>query len=153
MRDELPEGTQGTLAVAFTTESYGGFYAPENCGAVWIEDTAGNYIATPLVWVEERARSFLVWMARRCETDQPDEVSSATLPVHGDHVARWDTRDFNGRVVPDGTYVVKFDITEDEFDFGRYTDIVIEKGAVPFELTPPDSETVKAVTITYEPND
>lgn len=150
-RDGEP-GVKGTLEIEFKTASYGGFYAPANCGAVWIEDEDGAYVATPMIWAGLRARNIFVWDARRCRADMPDAISSATLEEHGMLLhARWDGKDQTGAIVPDGSYVLNIEVTEDEFDYGRRLEVPFERGREPFTLTPDDSESVKGLKLTYTP--
>lgn len=148
-----PEGTPGTLVAEFETASYGGFYEPANCGAVWIEDAAGAYVATLHLWAELRFRNLFVWDARRCKTQFPvDAVATATLADHSTpHVARWDGRDHTGKVAPDAKYVLNVEVTEDELNFGRRTEVSFDKGAEAFVIEPPDGETVKRLRVTYVP--
>lgn len=147
-------GTAGTLMIEFQTESYDGFYAPENCGAVWIEDDEGQYVATPMIWAGLRTRNLFVWDARRCVADRPDAIASATLSEHGKrHTASWDGKDHRGMVVPDGTYVLNIEVTEDEFDYGRRTQARFDKGGEPFELEPEDEagDSVTNLKLSYTP--
>lgn len=147
------EGTPATLVAEFDTASYGGFYEPANCGAVWIEDAAGGYVATLHLWAELRLRNLFVWDARRCKASFPvDAVATATLADHSTpHVARWDGRDHTGGVAPDAPYVLNIEISEDELNFGRRTEVPFDKGATAFVEAPPDSETVKNLRLTYAP--
>jgi hypothetical protein len=149
-RDE--EGTPGELTATFFSASYGGFYAPENCGVAWIEDEDGNYVATLLLWAGLRTQNLFLWDAGRCSRDRPDVISSATLPDHRElHEAKWDGKDQNDRVVPDGNYVLKIEITEDEFDYGRLAEVPFVKGTSPLMLQPEDSESVNGLTLVYTP--
>lgn len=146
-------GTLATLVAEFETASYGGFYEPANCGAVWIEDAEGNYVDTLHVWAALRFRNLFVWDARRCKAKFPvDAVATATLADHSSpHVARWDALDHTDKVAPDGKYVLNIEISEDELNFGRRTEVPFDKGAEAFVLEPPDGETVKRLRITYAP--
>ncbi|MGD8862059.1 MAG: DUF2271 domain-containing protein [Myxococcales bacterium] len=149
---DAPEGTPGMVEVEFETASYGGFYAPLNCGAVWIEDDEGRYVATPMIWAGVRRRNIFIWNARRCQTDGPDVISAATLDDHsGTRELSWDTRDHMGRVVPDGSYVLNIEVTEDEFNYGRRAEIPFEKGTDPVSLSPADTESVMNLMLTYTP--
>ena len=151
---ESDSGSGGKLNIQFQSETYGGFYEPENCGAVWIEDTDGQYVATPMIWAQLRTRNLFIWDARRCKVGVPDVVSSATLPDHGKmHHAVWDGTNYLDVVVPDGTYFLNIEITEDEFNYGR-------RGQYPFEnfgptnvYTPPDQESIIGLVMTFTPND
>lgn len=145
-------GAKGELKIEFKSKTYKGFYEPENCGAVWIEDAEGKYVATPAIWAELRTRNLFVWGARRCKADRPDAVTSATLPDHSKpHVVTWDGKDRAGKIVPDGMYVLKIEVTEDEFNYGRLTEIPFERGSEAFTLEPEDTEATADLKLTYEP--
>jgi hypothetical protein len=145
-------GTPGKLDISFTTASYFGRYKPENCGAVWIEDIAGNYIATPAIWARIRTRPLFFYQAVRCQADQPDEITSATLPDHNrPHAITWDGKDLMDIVVPDGMYVLNIEVTEDEADAGRRTQYPFMKSAAPMTVMPPDTEAVKGLKIVFTP--
>lgn len=146
------EGTPGTLTVEFRTATYHGHYEPTNCGAVWIEDVSGQYIATPAIWAGIRMRNLFIWDARRCHQDVPDVITSATLDDHNTpHTATWDGRDLDGKVVPDGTYVLNVEVTEDEFNYGRRVEVQFDKGTEPVTLEPEDTESVKDLKLSYAP--
>jgi hypothetical protein len=145
-------GTPGELTIEFQTDTYGGFYEPENCGAVWIEDEEGQYVATPMIWAGLRTRNLFVWDARRCQTDRPDVIASATLTEHGKrHMATWDGLDQLQKVVPDGNYVLNIEVTEDEFDYGEYITVPFEKGPTAFTLEPDDTTSVKNLKLSFTP--
>ena len=148
------EGTPAMLTAEFTTASYGGFYDPANCGAVWIEDKDGQYVATAELWAKLRMRNIFVWTARRCKADKtrPDVVSSATLPNHKTpHMATWDGHDWRGKTVADGSYVLNIEVTEDEFNYGRRGQYPFEKTAKPSALNPDDDVSIRSLKITYTP--
>jgi len=148
------EGTPGELEIDFQTETYDGFYAPENCGAVWIEDEEGQYVATPMIWAKIRARNLFIWDARRCKADRPDVITMATFAEHGMPLtATWDGKDQRGKVAPDGKYVLNIEVTEDEFDYGRRAEIPFERGSEPFTVEPDDVEgdSVINLKLTFTP--
>jgi hypothetical protein len=145
-------GTIGKLDISFTTASYVGRYHPENCGAIWIEDAAGNYIATPAIWARIRTRPLFFYQAVRCQQDKPDAITSATLETHKSHSVTWDGKDLHDRVVPDGMYVLNIEVTEDEADAGRRAKYPFMKGAIAETLMPPDTESVKGLKLVYTPD-
>jgi hypothetical protein len=145
-------GTAGKLEISFTTATYGGKYDPANCGAVWIEDAAGNYIATPAIWARIRTRPLFFYQTVRCQQDQPDAVTSATLEQHQSHTVTWDVKDLHGNVVPDGMYVLNIEVTEDELDAGRRAKFPFNKGAAAETQMPADTESVKMLKLVYTPN-
>lgn len=149
------EGASGMLTISFGTATYGGFYEPENCGAVWIEDADRKYVATPEIWAGLRTRNIFIWGARRCAADSPDVIASATLSDHEmPHEVIWDGKDRQGRVVPNGQYVLNIEVTEDEFDYGRRTEVPFEWGAQAFTLQPEADvlgESVHDLTMVFTP--
>jgi hypothetical protein len=147
-------GTPGKLTIDFTTASYNtGKYSPKNCGAIWIEDAMGNYIATPAIWAHIRQRPLFFWQTVRCQQDTPDAITSATLDDHNKpHSITWDGKDLKGNVVPDGMYVVNIEVTEDEVKLGRHAKFPFMKGQTAETQTPPDTESVKTVKLTYTPD-
>jgi hypothetical protein len=144
-------GTPGKLEINFTTATYLGRYKPANCGAVWIEDMAGNYIATPAIWARIRTRPLFFYQAVRCQDDKPDAITSATLEKHEAHSVTWDGKDLQGVVVPDAMYVLNIEVTEDEADVGRRSKYPFSKGANPEMQMPPDTECVKGLKLVYTP--
>jgi hypothetical protein len=145
-------GTPGKLDVSFTTAPYGGRYTPANCGAVWIEDMAGNYIPAPAVWRRIRIRPIYFYEAVRCKADEPDAITSATLEEHRPHSVTWDGKDLMDKVVPDGMYVLNIEVTEDEADAGERAQYPFTKGATPLTVMPPDTVSVKGLKLVYTPS-
>jgi hypothetical protein len=147
-------GTPGKLTIDFTTASYNtGKYSPKNCGAIWIEDANGAYIATPAIWAHIRQRPLFFWQTVRCQADTPDAITSATLDDHSKpHSVSWDGKDLKGNVVPDGMYVVHIEVTEDEVKLGRHAKFPFMKGPTAETQTPADTESVKTVKLTYTPD-
>jgi hypothetical protein len=144
-------GTAGQLHVTFLSDTYGGFYEPANCGAVWIEDAMGHYVATADVWAQMRLRNIFIWQGHRCATDEPDVVSSATLETHEEHDVVWDGLDLTGEIAPDGPYVLNIEVTEDELNFGRRAQYMFDKGEAPVKLEPADQESVRDLVIIWTP--
>ena len=144
-------GTPGALAITFTSDTYGGFYEPANCGAVWIEDEKGHYIATADVWAKMRLRNIFIWQGRRCKTDEPDVVSSATLETHEKHEITWDGHDLSGGIAPDGPYVLNIEVTEDELNYGRRAQFPFEKAPKAATSKPSNTECVRGLVMTWMP--
>ena len=76
----------------------------------------------------------------------------ATLDDHStQHRATWDGLNHRGERVPDGTYVVNIEVTEDEFDYGRRSQYSFEKGRDAVELSPDPQWGTSTVTLRYTP--
>lgn len=91
-------------------------YAPKNVGAVWVENSNGQFVKTIERWASsatDKGRKHLVaWIAKAGAGDT-DAVSSATLANYSkQHVATWDMKDKNGVVVPNGTYTIRMELAD-----------------------------------------
>lgn len=149
-------GTQGTLEVEYKTKTYGGYYAPKNAGAVWIETMTGAYVATLEVYAALRRPSLVYWQERAClEMFGPDVISGGTLTTHEKmHVLTWNGVDFAGNSVPDGPYKLNFDVTETDLEPGELNTFDITKGPAPYSMAlpvPPATTTLSEVTATWMP--
>jgi hypothetical protein len=149
-------GVEGTLTVSFGTVRLGGMYAPANCGAVWIEDSFGKYIRTLEVWAGLRQPSVVAWSSGVCQKDltitAPDVITSATLDGPAAHTSKWDTKDWRGRVVPDGVYSLWMQVTENEIaPEGPFMKIDFPKDAIPHLITPLATRGFKEIMLAYSP--
>jgi hypothetical protein len=105
-----------------------------------------------MIWAGLRTRNLFIWDARRCRADRPDAISSATLEEHGKTLkAIWDGKDQTGKVVPNGTYVLNIEVTEDEFDYGKRAEVPFERTGEAFTLEPEDFESVINLKLTFTP--
>lgn len=101
-----------SLKVTFNTTSHGGGEAPKNIGAVWIENSNGQFVKTIERWAGTRRSDLRGWTAKAGAGDT-DAVSSATLRDHSKtHVANWDFKDKSGAVVPNGTYTIRMELAD-----------------------------------------
>ena len=104
--------TPCALSFQFTTVTYGGRFGPRNVGAVWVMSPENRFVKTLELWATVRANHLVAWN-QQTEANRVDVVSSATLTTHRAHECRWDCRDVNGNVVPDGQYKMSVEFTED----------------------------------------
>lgn len=104
---------QQTESVVFkvTTASPGGNYSPRNIGAIWIEDSDGNFIKTIKLWAERRKQYLYIWN-NTSSGNTVDAVTSATLSSHQIHEVVWNTENYLGEIVPNGTYQLKIEMTD-----------------------------------------
>lgn len=148
-------GTAGKFTVSFTTTLIDGLYAPRNCGAVWLEDSFLFYVRTLEVWTHERQMSLVQWDARVCKTDVTlaDAISGATLAAPAMHTSTWDTKDFRGNVVPDGTYTLWLQVASNEiFPEGPFAKIPITKGSTPYAEKVAAQPGFSGIVVTYTPD-
>ncbi|MBL4684872.1 MAG: DUF2271 domain-containing protein [Nannocystaceae bacterium] len=102
---------QPDVLIQVRTRSYNGKYAPDNIGAIWIEDAAGAFVRTLSVWAGVRREHLLQWNSAS-NANTTDAVTAATSASHRSRVVQWDLRDATGTVVVDGDYVARFEISE-----------------------------------------
>ncbi|MCB9248588.1 MAG: hypothetical protein H6613_08585 [Ignavibacteriales bacterium] len=52
---------QQTESVSFTirTTTPGGSFSPKNIGAIWVEDSSGNFIKTLQIWADKKNSIFI----------------------------------------------------------------------------------------------
>ncbi len=89
--------TSGELTVAVTTSKAGGNYAPRNIVAIWIENSAGIFIKSLLVYGDKRKTHLNNWQASTSaagsEYNRVDAITGATKSSHGTRNCTWDGTD------------------------------------------------------------
>jgi hypothetical protein len=145
-----------SLAVTVTTVTANGDYAPENVGAIWITDAHDEFVKTLAEWGSIRRKYLLAWKASSA-LDTVDAVTSATLSHHRQHAVLWNCADTSESVVPDGSYEVHFEFTEQDSNVlgdpppGPFYEVEIDKGTKPFALSPRDRPNFVGVRLAFAP--
>ena len=114
-----------TIEIKVRTATYWGQHTPRNCLAAWAADSMLNYLKTMMVTGSVIAKdssvtpdatrnSLLNWSyaAEQNMSDTLDAVTGATFKGHGKRTITWDCTDRNKQVVPDGRYIIFFEMTE-----------------------------------------
>ena len=105
-----------SLGVSVTTTQPGGKYRPRNVGAIWIADSTGRFVKSLDVWGNRRLSHVTAWTAATkaagVSGNKVDAVTSATLSAHRAHNVTWNCKDYAGKVAPDDTYRVYFEVTD-----------------------------------------
>jgi len=144
---------KGYVTLSFQTTSYGGSYAPRNSGAIWVEDSRGNFIQTLKVWAISQKHHLVLWN-KSSMGNEVDAVTSATLDDHQVHEVTWDCTDHIDRTVPDDFYKIHIEFTEDnvtEDMQGKHFIVAFNKSRTPHTVTPEDQEFIKQVELKYIP--
>lgn len=133
--------------------TYHGWYGPAHVEAAWIVDSAGKYIHTLEEYGRIRQVNLVSWN-QASQGQAVDCVTGATITQHRAHTVTWDCIDLNNNPVPDGTYRLIAEFTEDDSAgfFGPPTkqmQIDFPKGAQPADLTVPDSASFVSVSLSY----
>jgi len=110
----------GQLAVTFTTTMPAGSPSyPDHVQAVWVEDAAGVFIKTIGRWGLIKYYHLSQWMA--ADGTAIDGITGATQMVYQQpYTVVWDLTDRSGAQVPDGTYYIKLELTNDLAENNRF---------------------------------
>lgn len=142
------------LAVSVTTASFGGTYAPNNIGAIWIADDHSRFVKSLDVWADRRTEHLDHWVAATAAAGLPnnrlDAVSTATKTSHGTRTAAWNCTDTTRAAVPDGNYRVCFELTESN-GAGPLDCVAFAKGPAAQDLSPADLPTFKKRRVVFTP--
>ena len=93
----------------------GNYYEPENSVVVWIEDTAGNFVATIDGAANVRRRHLVTYVAKAGGPDvDADAISSASRNNHGTPFSTtWDLLDRADVEIPDGDYIIFVELADE----------------------------------------
>jgi len=99
------------LVVTFTTTSPKGElnFDPQHVQAVWVENAAGAFVKTIGRWGVIEHHHLTQWNA--ADGSNIDGFTGATPKAYQQHTTIWDLTDRSGVQVPDGTYYIKFELT------------------------------------------
>ena len=130
-------------------------YAPQNILAIWVEDTNGKFVKTLLVNSRRYTNYLTSWRSVTSSAgstfNSVDAVTGATNYNHGVRTCTWDGTDFTGKIVTDGSYVVRMELTESNSP-GNSVSFPITKGESTFASNPGSHTNFSAVTLKWEPN-
>lgn len=144
--------TNGTLSVSVATSSTGGTYAPRNVLAIWIEDSSGKFVKTLLAYAGTRKVHLNTWetstTAAGSVYNTVDAISGSTQSTHGTRTCQWNGTDFSGKLMADGSYKVRMELT-DKNATGNVASFTIAKGPTNQKYTPIDVPSFSSVTINW----
>ena len=143
--------TTGTLTLSVTTAPTGmGFYEPNNILAIWIEDSSHHFVKTMLEFGLIRNEYLDLWNTAS-GGNKVDAKTGATRTDHGVRNCSWNGTDLLGTVVPDGTYNVRMQLTDDDFS-GVNKTFTFTKGPALQTLSPANAlPSFKDVSIQWLP--
>jgi len=141
--------TAGTLTVTATTSLAWGGYAPSNIVAIWLEDNTGKFVKTLLAYAQER-KQYLTNFIASTANNRVDAISGATQISFGVNTCTWNGTNVSKVLVPDGTYTVKMELTDDDLtgNLGTFTFI---KGTTSQTLTPANVPSFSNISIKWIP--
>ncbi|MGE0787521.1 MAG: DUF2271 domain-containing protein [Sandaracinaceae bacterium] len=100
------------LDVTFATTRTGGRYYPAHVMAVWVTSPDGAFERTLYVWGGRRRRHLAEWLSSHPSSEALDGITSATLRTDAPQHVTWNMRDTTGAVVPDGAYLLHFELAD-----------------------------------------
>ena len=149
-------------------------FSPLNCVAIWIEEVNGTFVKSLSVWADLRKEDLITW-AKSSSMDitgltpvvvkdptklflpQPDGTTGATLQDYGTINCSWDGKNKAGVLMPDGTYKVQFELTDNGLiknqGTGVYRNLTVTftKGPSSSTQTPANVTSFGKNTITWTP--
>jgi len=122
--------------------------------AVWIEDKNGKFIKTLYVsgfsgHVKEKQLWLKEWAASSKYTDA-DAVTAASIDV-GHHIYIWDLKDYTGKSVKSGKYVVKVEVSSWPSMKYQLVNATIEIGSKEKRSTVEEGDVIPSLVVTYYP--
>lgn len=147
--------TYGELTVSTTTSNAGGNYNPKNVVAIWVENDNGEFVKTLLAYAQNRKTHLNTWQASTVaagsEYNTTDAITGATKTSHATRTCTWNGLDYNGDLMPDGTYAVWMELT-DKNNTGNYSSFTFTKGIDSDMQEPADVASFANISIHWQPS-
>ena len=147
------------LNMVFTTTSAGGVYGTRHVHVIWLTTESGQWVCTVgndavnkrAVWANARAYSLSTWYKSNPKPkDDVDARTGATPTAYSTYSINWNWRKLDGTVVPDGTYKLHFECTNDDDGNPRnYAVFTITKGRMNWSFGPATQGGYRDVKLTY----
>ena len=148
----LSAQTKGTLSVSAVTCTAGGNYAPKNVIAIWVEDSSGKFVKTLLQYGTKRKTFLNNWgsatRAAGSSYNSTDAVTGATRTAFGTVYCNWDGTDFNKKLMADGEYRLRLELT-DKNATGNVLTYPFNKGPKNQSMAPSAVSGFSAVSINW----
>ncbi len=151
-----------TLTLTFTTTTAAGRYSPRNVHTVYLVDAANKFITTVgngtaakrALWGNSRAHDIQQWYTANPKAQADiDARTGATETAYKTYTISWNWTQRDGSVVPDGTYRLKFEMTDDNAESNKFhrTEFSVMKGRAAWKIGPVTQGGYKDVVIQYTP--
>ena len=142
-----PTNTAGALTISTLTSSAGGGFSPKNVVAIWIENSAGSFVKSLLVYAATRKADLTSWSANSGKS-VVNAITGATQSSHATRTCTWDATNVAGTVVADGTYKVCMELADGSRNFSTFT---FTKGPTAISLTPSNVASFSNISIVWTP--
>lgn len=135
------------LKLTVTSVSYGGKYANRHCIAAWIKTKDGKYVNSFLVYAKSRITHLTDWKANSGSI-KGDAITGATINPHRTHNVTIKARDYQGKALAKGDYILCFQMTEAN-NAGKTYYYNFSIGDNSFDLFPAGSANFKSIKLSY----
>ncbi len=145
--------TDGTLSFSVRTATYNGQYAPRNSGAIWITNSANQFVKTIKVWANPYRWTLIRWNASS-GGNTTGAITGASLNNHQLHNITWNGANNQGTQQPDGDYKINIEFTEHNAtasNMGKYKQITFTKGPTAVNQTIPNETYFRDMTLVWTP--
>ncbi|MBN2830644.1 MAG: DUF2271 domain-containing protein [Candidatus Cloacimonetes bacterium] len=151
----IEERTPGDFTITVRTSSNGGAYAPRHCFAMWITTDQNVFVKT----VERKALSYMQHLVKWMQMTGGNSigaVTGASLNTHINHSVTWNGQNYSGVDMPNGTYRVYIEFTENNsanggIADGPWTMLEFEKGNSGYSNTYPNATYFSNMSVSYTP--
>lgn len=139
------------LAITLTTSSPGGDlrFDPEHVHAVWAETQGGAFIKTIGRWGVVEYGHLTQWEA--ADGTHIDGWTGATPKAYQQHHVVWDFTDRSDQEVPDGTYRIRFELTNHNAEQNQFhrTSVIFQKDGQARSESYPDQGGYRDIKLDY----
>ena len=142
------------LRVSFETTTTNGRYSPRNAHVVWVETADGRFVKTLDLWARRYASHLKQWAAAVGDLQAEIQArTGASEKAYGTYTSRWDMKDAAGSEVPDGEYVIRFELTSDNAPRNNYhrASIVFTKNDMAMTTEPVNQGGYQNIVLAYQP--
>ena len=119
--------TSGKMSATLSTSTYSGRYSPRHILAVWVINSSGAFVKSLNVY-GNNYMSYLTNWKSASSSNKTDATTGATLSSHGSVSCSWNGTNVSGTVVPDGTYKLCMEFTENDAT-GQFASYSFTKGS------------------------
>lgn len=137
------------LAVNAITTNTGGNFTPYNVVAIWIENSAGEFVKSLTVYAIVRRYELSKWFSSSAG-NLVDAKTGATKSSFGTITGYWNGKDTKGAIVPDGKYTLWLEIS-DKGGMGNASSFTFTKGVTTEILAPENAIGFSNINIKWMP--
>ena len=132
-----------------TTVTDNGSFSPKHILAIWVKNSNGVFVKSIKVNAATRIQYLYSWN-KSSAGNKTDAITGATLTAHQAHSVTWNCKNTSGNVVPNGTYKMMIEYT-DQHAQGPKDSLVFSVSGSPQHLTQTDQSYFKNISLDFTP--